>query len=149
MTTFTHSIEIAAPADQVWSIMRDIEHWPEWTPTVIRLVRLDAGPLAVGSRARIWQPKLLPAVWQVTSLDGRGFEWMTRSPGVRVTGRHHVEPAAAGAAGGSRAVLSLHFAGPLGALVARFTRSLNLRYLALEAEGLKRRSEAGGGARRA
>ncbi len=92
----------------------------------------------IGSRARIRQPKLLPAVWRVTELEeGRAFTWVTRSPGVRVKARHHVEPTTHGA----RATLSLDFSGPLAPLVARLTRGLNERYLALEAEGLKARSE--------
>jgi len=45
----------------------------------------------------------------------------------------------------SRATLSLEFSGPLGPLVARLTRGLNTRYLALEAQGLKKRAEADSG----
>jgi hypothetical protein len=78
-------------------------------------------------------------VWRVTDFEeGRGFTWVTRSPGVRVKARHQVEPTARGA----RATLSLDFSGPLAPLVARLTRGLNERYLALEAKGLKERSEA-------
>jgi hypothetical protein len=77
-------------------------------------------------------------VWQITELDeGRSFTWVTRSPGVRVTARHWIEALE----GGSRATLSLQFAGILGPLVARLTRGLNERYLALEAKGLKTFSE--------
>jgi hypothetical protein len=91
------------------------------------------------TRALVRQPKLLPAQWQITELeDGRSFTWITRAPGVLVTARHWVE----GAANGSRATLSLDFSGPLGPLVARLTRGLNTRYLALEAQGLKKRAEA-------
>lgn len=101
--------------------------------------RLDSGPLAPSSRARIRQPKLLPAVWQVTALEPeRSFTWTTGSPGVRVTARHSVEPTG----NGSRATLSLQFEGLFGGLVARLTRGLNNRYLGIEAAGLKRRSEA-------
>jgi hypothetical protein len=84
-------------------VLSNIECWPEWTPTVMSIERLDRGTLAVGSRARIRQPKLPPAVWQITELDaGRSFTWVTRSPGVRVTARHWVEARE----GGSRATLS-------------------------------------------
>ncbi|HKU62379.1 MAG TPA: SRPBCC family protein [Gemmatimonadales bacterium] len=139
MTDFAIAVEISAPAERVWAIMGDIERWPEWTPTVTSVDLLDPGPLAVGQRARIRQPKLPLAVWRITALEpGRSFTWVTRSPGVVVTARHSVEPAP----GGSRAHLALHFGGPLGPLVARITRGLNLRYLDLEAAGLRRRSEA-------
>ena len=140
MTHIYTTIDIQAPPDRVWAAVRDIEHWSEWTPTVISVRSLDPGPLAIGTRAIVRQPKLLPARWQITELeDGRSFTWITRGPGILVTARHSVE----GAANGSRAMLSLDVSGPLGPLCARLTRGLNARYLDLEARGLKKRAEAG------
>ena len=139
MTNFSISAEIHAPPERVWAVMSDVERWPEWTPTVTSIERLEPGPLAVGSRTLIRQPKLPPARWQLTELEeGAFFAWVTRSPGVRVTAFHRVEATG----GGSRATLSLQFSGLLGPLVARMTRNLNERYLALEVKGLKERSEA-------
>jgi uncharacterized membrane protein len=132
------TIDIQAPPDRVWEAIRDIEHWSEWTPTIISIRLLDPGPLAVGTRAIVHQPKLLAARWQVTEIeDGRGFTWITASPGLLVTARHYVE----GAGTSSRVTLSLDFSGPLGGVVGRLTRGLNARYLALEAQGLKKRAE--------
>jgi hypothetical protein len=137
VTEYSVSLDIAATPSRVWEIIADIERWHEWTPSVTRIERLDTGPLAVGSRARIRQPKLPPAVWEVTELhDGRSFTWVTRSPGVRVIARHSVEPGELGA----RARLAVEFSGLLGPLVGRVTRTLNERYLALEANGLRQRS---------
>jgi len=138
VTDFAIAVEISAPPDRVWAVMSDIEAWPVWTPTVTRVELLDPGPLAMGQRARVLQPRLPAAVWRITALEpGRSFTWVTRSPGVVVTARHSVEPAG----GGSRAHLALHFGGMLGPLVARITRALNTRYLGLEAAGLRQRSE--------
>jgi hypothetical protein len=142
MTYFSLSVEIRTLSERVWGVLSDLECWPAWTPTVTNIRRVDRGPLAVGSRVRIRQPKLPPAVWQLTELDeGRGFTWVTRGPGVRVTARHWVEAIE----GGSRATLSIQFSGLLGPLVARLTRGLNERYLALEAKGLRTRSEGSAG----
>jgi hypothetical protein len=136
--TYRTAIDIAVTPAIVWNVIRDVERWPEWTPTVTSVRRRDTGPLAVGSEARIRQPRLPRADWRVTELeDGRGFTWVTRSPGVQVTARHWVEARI----GGSRATLSVTFAGLLGPVVGRLTRTLNECYLRLEAEGLKRRSE--------
>jgi carbon monoxide dehydrogenase subunit G len=138
VTEFGSAVEIAAPPERVWAVMSEIERWAEWTPSVTRVERLDPGPLAVGHRARIRQPRLLPAVWRVTAIEpGRGFTWVTRSAGLRATGGHRVEPAGSG----SRAELTLRFEGPLAGLVARLFGALTTRYLALEAGGLKERSE--------
>jgi len=139
MTHIYTTIDIQAPADRVWAALRDIERWPEWTPTVTKVRPLDPGPVTVGTRAIVRQPNLPSARWQITEFaEGHSFTWIKRSPGVLVTGRHCVE----GTANGSQATLSLDFAGPLGFLVARFTRGLNEPYLTLEAQGLKKYAEA-------
>ena len=111
MLDFHIAVDIKASPERVWAVMRDIERWPEWTPTVTSIRQLDRGPLAVGSRALIRQPKLLPARWQVTELDdaARSFTWMTRGPGMRLTARHWVEDNGAV----SRATLSIQFSGLL------------------------------------
>ena len=135
-TNFVITVEIPAPPSLVWSVMADVERWPEWTPTISRVKRLSPGPLQVGSRARIHQPKLPPASWRVTELNpGVSFTWVSLAPGVRVTARHTTEASAIG----SRVTLSVHYGGCLGALLALWTRHLNERYLALEANGLRAR----------
>ena len=140
----TRSIDIQAPPNVVWDVWTDVERWPEWTASVSRVERLDPGPLAVGKRVRIRQPKFPTVVWRVTELDeGRSFAWVSASPGARVTGRHGVEPHA----GGTRATAAISYAGPIALLVARLSRSLTERYLGLEAAGLKARSEERGRSR--
>jgi hypothetical protein len=57
---------------------------------------------------------------------------------MQLLARHWVEDAG----NYSRASLSIHFSGLLGPLFARLTRDLNHRYLALEAEGLRKHAEA-------
>ena len=132
------TVEISATPDRVWAVMRDVDRWHEWTPSIRRVVRLDGKPFAVGTRARVHQPRLPPAVWQITSIhtDG-GFTWESVAPGVHVTARHEIEPAA----GGSRVRLSIHNEGPIGALIGRLIAGVTRRYMAMEAEGLKARSE--------
>ncbi|HVY93959.1 MAG TPA: SRPBCC family protein [Bryobacteraceae bacterium] len=140
VTHFETTIEIQAPPDRIWAAMRDIERWSEWTPSVIDIRLLDHGPIAVGTRAMVRQPKLLPAIWTITNFEeGRSFTWITRGPGLRVTARHSIERAA----NHSRVMLSLDFSGLLGSVFARLTRDLNARYLDLEARGLKEYAESG------
>jgi uncharacterized protein YndB with AHSA1/START domain len=135
---FTISIDIAAPPERVWEVMRDVEHWHEWTPSVTRIKRSGSGPLAVGSRLIIFQPKFPPAMWLVTAVDpDRGFTSTSGFPFLRVVANHRVDKTAAG----SRATLTLSYDGILGHLLARMTGDITERYLGYEARGLKARSE--------
>src|SRR5688572_22935069 len=139
---FSIITDVDAPAEVVFAILTDVERWPEWTPTVTRVERLDGSsvPLAINSRIRVVQPKVPPAEWTVTVLEtGRGFRMMSRSPGATVVANHWAEPLGDGQR--SRVTLSVTFSGWLGQIIARVMRGLNERYLAQEAAGLKRRSE--------
>jgi uncharacterized membrane protein len=134
----TLSINIQAPPAVVWAVWTDIERWPEWTASMSRIERLDPGPLAVGQRARVRQPRLPAVVWRVTELEeGHGFVWVNESPGARVTGSHRIEAHQ----NGSRATLAISYGGPIACLIGWLSRALTVRYLQLEAAGLRARSE--------
>jgi len=135
---FKISVDIAASPDIVWQVMRDAERWHEWTESVSSIRVLGNGPLAVGTRALIRQPKFPPAVWKVTELEpGRGFTWKSGLPGSWVYARHSIDPTNMG----SRVTLRLRYEGAIGRWLARLTRDITNRYLNLEAAGLKKRSE--------
>ncbi|GAA3835559.1 SRPBCC family protein [Nocardioides panacisoli] len=134
--TFTTTRHIDAPAELVWDALFDVARWPAWTPTVSSVERLDDGPLRLGSRARIRQPRLRPAVWEVTELvAGRSFTWVAKGPGVATIGSHRVEPTATGAA----VTLGIEQTGPMGALAALFWGGLTQRYIETEATSLDAR----------
>jgi Polyketide cyclase / dehydrase and lipid transport len=138
MKTFVKTIEIAAPTARVWQVMLDVDRWSEWTPTVRRSTRLEGAPFELGTRVRILQPRLPPAIWTVTRIEsGAGFGWTTRGPGFTVLGDHDVRAQP----GGSLAILSLTYSGPVGHVLAWCTRGIIERYLALEAASLKARCE--------
>jgi carbon monoxide dehydrogenase subunit G len=138
MRNFKVTTDIAAPTERVWQVMSDVEHWHEWTPSVISVKQLGGGPFTVGTRAMIRQPKFPPALWKVTAIEpGRSFTWVSAGPGFRAVGHHAVEPSAAG----SRATVSLDLEGLFGGLVGTMTKDITERYIAFEAAGLKARSE--------
>jgi carbon monoxide dehydrogenase subunit G len=130
------TFDVDAPADRVVEVMKDIDRWPEWTPTVKRVTRFDAGEFRVGSRVMISQPKFPPAVWKATRIEPLGFTWVSSAPGMRVVANHYVEPLGPN----SRVTLSLEFHGLVGPWFGRLTRGINQRYLELEAKGLAARA---------
>jgi uncharacterized membrane protein len=133
---FETTRHLDAPPSQVWPVMYDVTRWPEWTPTIDSVDRHDDGPLQVGSRTTVRQPKLPKATWEVTEVvDGRSFTWAAAGPGMRTIARHEVVADGAG----SRVTLSIEQTGPMGAVAALVWRGLTQRYIDLEAESLDER----------
>ena len=134
------STEIDAPAPRVWEHVQDVERWPELLETVTSVEPLSPGPLATGSRYRVVQPRLRPAVWSVTAfVPGRSFRWVAPNPGVATSGDHTVTPLGDGR---SRLDIAIEHRGPLAWLVGRLTRKLTEDYLTKECAGIKRAAEA-------
>ena len=134
------SIDVATPPERVWQVLTTVDEWPRWTASVDQVEWLDAGgPLALGSRVRISQPRLPATDYTITAIvPGRSFTWTATAPGVRMSADHVLEPLAAG---GTCVQLSVTQTGWLGAILGRLYGSLTARYLALEANGLKAASE--------
>jgi uncharacterized membrane protein len=133
----TRHIDVPTPA--VCAVLFDVARWPEWTPTIDSVARLDDGPFGVGSRARIRQPRLPRALWTVTEVvEGRSFTWVAKGPGMKTIARHEVVPDA----GGSEVTLSIEQAGPMGTVAAMILGRLTQRYIELEAESLDKRVTA-------
>jgi uncharacterized membrane protein len=138
---FETSVDIAARLEDVWMVLVDVERWPEWTASVSGVELLDGGSLAVGTRARVRQPRLPATVWEVTDVEpGHAFTWKAVAPGVTTVGDHRLIPEGPAS---TRAVLGIGRSGPLAPLVDLVFRGLTARYVRMEAEGLKSRCEAG------
>jgi uncharacterized membrane protein len=135
---FETGVTIDAPAGEVWRIMTDVTRWPEFTPTMTSVRRLDDGPFGAGSRVRIKQPGIPALDWVVTELHpGTSFTWETTTAGVTIAAGHTIEPRA----GGVSVVLAVTQTGLLAPLLALLTGARTRRYVRLEAESLKRRCE--------
>jgi len=135
---FEVSIEIDRPPDTVWSILTDLERWPEWTASVTGIERLDRAAFGMGSRVRIRQPKLKTMVWEVSEFQrGRLFSWHARSIGISVVASHEVRRAGHG----SSVTLRVDQEGWLSPLLKLFLGPLAQKYVEMEAQGLKKRCE--------
>ncbi|WP_433018070.1 SRPBCC family protein [Kribbella sp. CA-294648] len=136
---FDYSATIQATPGRVWEIFSDVARWAAWSPTIDSVERLDEGPIYIGARTRIRQPKLPVAVWEVTELiEGEYFEWVARGPGVKTTGGHRVSEVS----GSTVATATLIQEGPLGWVLGRMMAKLTREYIALEVESLKKIAES-------
>ncbi|KAA1250499.1 polyketide cyclase [Mycobacterium simiae] len=131
---------VHAPAARVWQLLVDVEGWPAWTESMRQVERLGEGPLTVGSRYRVTQPKGRPMVWTVTELvPMRNFTWVAQQPGLSITAVHCIDDVGDGV----RTTLELIMTGPL-TWLANLTAGSRVRsYLDMESAGLKMAAESG------
>lgn len=132
------TVDIAAPAEKIWTVLRDVEHWSDWSPTINEITKLDDKPFDVGSRARVKQPKMAPAVWEVTELEpGRSFVWQTKIMGVAMVAGHYIDDTD----GACSVRLTLDMSGGLAPLLNVLGGKRARHYVDLEGSSLKAHCE--------
>lgn len=133
--------QIDAPPAAVWAIVADVARWGEWTPTVRRIERIDAGEFGAGSRAKLLlRGSWVPTTWRVTSFEpGCAFTWESRIvPGAYSVADHEVAPSGSGTA----VTLRVSMRGPLARVVAPLFARVSRENVQIEGDGLKAHAEA-------
>ncbi|UWZ82027.1 SRPBCC family protein [Occallatibacter riparius] len=124
----------------VWKVLADVERWHEWTPTVLEIKPLGNSGMVVGARYRVVQPRLRPAVYQVTEcVPDRRFTWVQRFPGAAMVADHRITQREAS----TEVELSFSSSGLLGNIVGKVFSRLITNYVRTEARSLKHRCESG------
>lgn len=133
-----------APADHLWRAVAEVTAWPDVLPTFTSVTPLGSnGRLQTGSRYRVRQPGLAPAIYEVTDCTPDGsFTWVARSPGIVTVATHTVTAEGRG----SRLRLTLEWAGPLAPIVRALLSRKAQRMIDLEAATLAGLAEASAGA---
>lgn len=123
----------SASPQALFAALVDVEDWPNWTESMDSVRRLDDGPLRVGSKAEIHQPKLGTNTFEVTELvTDVEFTWQAHNPGVVTIGRHVLTPTP----DGTRVDLSLEQTGPLAWLARLLTDKTSRTFVDMELRGL-------------
>jgi Polyketide cyclase / dehydrase and lipid transport len=81
---------IAAPPAAVWNVLVDLDAWPQWGPSIQRAELAGTGPMALGSRGKVWTPFGLALPFEITEFDDHRY-WAWAVGGVGAT-RHEVQP---------------------------------------------------------
>lgn len=138
MQTIERVIVNASPS-AIWQTLADVERWPRWTPTVLSVQPLTNHGLHVGSRYRVVQPKLRPAVYEVTEcVPHQAFTWVVRSPGAKMIADHRLT---AFDGSGTEVELSFSTEGLFGALLGSLYSKRIAEYVKTEARSLKQHCE--------
>lgn len=95
-TWIDHTSELAASAETVFALLRDIDNWPSWSPGLIALKRKDSGELRVGSRfVLVLKMKGAPKTslpCKILKLQPNYIEWGGGFPGSMIRHRFEVSP---------------------------------------------------------
>jgi carbon monoxide dehydrogenase subunit G len=122
----------------VWQVLADVEHWPDWSPTVIEIAPLGNQGLKVGSRYRVVQPKLLPAIYEVTDcIPNERFTWVQKFFGGEMIADHRLSPRGPA----TEVELSFTSQGLLAKIVGKVFSKMISDYVAKEARSLKNRCD--------
>ncbi|MFI8528527.1 SRPBCC family protein [Promicromonospora sukumoe] len=138
MPNYSTSAEIDATPEEVWAVLSDVEHMPDWTPSMRSVEIIDGpNPPDVGTQVRIEQPELPLAVWLMDEWDPpRHFAWITEAPGVTTQAEHLVEPLPDGR---SKVTLAITQTGSLAWLVGGLVGKRTREYVDAELAGLEAR----------
>ena len=119
----------------VWSVLADVEHWCDWTPTVTEVKALNSTGLKVGAKYRVVQPSLRPATYEVTEcVPNRRFTWVQRTAGGVMIADHRIAPGD----GGTKVELSFASKGLLANIIGNLFSRMIRDYVATEARSLKK-----------
>lgn len=137
MQTIERVVIQASPA-KIWQVLADVERWPVWTPTVLRVEPLTGQGLQVGARYRVTQPKLRPGIYEVTErIPHQAFTWVQRVPGAMMIADHRLSPCDKG----TEVELSFSTEGLVGAVIGGIYSKLISSYVRTEAKSLKTHCE--------
>lgn len=141
MKTISHSIEINAPAADVWKVLTDLAAYPDWNP----FIREASGRIAVGERLtlRMFPANGKPMTFRprVLAADpGAELRWIGRFilPGV-FDGEHRFTLTET-ATGGTELVQSENFSGLLVPFTGKTIAATRQNFAALN-QALKTRAE--------
>lgn len=137
MQTVERVIIQATPA-AVWRVLADVERWPTWTPTVEHVQPLTQDGLRIGARYRITQPKLRPAVYEVTECaPHKAFTWVQKAAGAKMIADHRL----IGDDSSTEVELSFSTEGLMGAILGSMYAKRIAEYVKTEARSLRMHCE--------
>lgn len=124
----------SASPESVWRVLADVEHWRDWTPTVAEIKPVGNNGLTVGARYRVVQPKLRPAIYEVTDcVPNQAFTWVQKLPGGAMIADHRLFSRD----GATEVELSFTSKGLLANIVGKIFSKMISDYVATEAKSLK------------
>ena len=93
---FSSSIDINAPASEVWALVNRLEKWPSWMPSIKKIEKVSDGPLGVGSKLSVTAKVSMLTVTLLMTVtefvQERSVVMQGRSLGTKLTRFYGFEP---------------------------------------------------------
>jgi hypothetical protein len=129
----------SARLDVVWQVLADVEHWRDWTPTVTEIKPLSNSGLTVGARYRVVQPRVRPAIYEVTEcVPNQTFTWVQMFFGGVMIADHRLSSRNSA----TEVELSFTSKGLLANIVGKMFSKIISDHVATEAKSLKNRCDS-------
>jgi uncharacterized membrane protein len=129
---------IDAPPKDIFTVLMHLDRWNLWTESITEMSILNNDEPEPGSKIKVLQPKLPPAIWTITKIDpNKTLTWQKKSFGLNMRSEHLI----INETNETSVTIRMTYEGPLAGLFYNLTRRLTDRYMTMEINGLKRECE--------
>jgi len=94
---FGASVEINTTSEKAWALVKNVEEWPSWIPSLKKIEKVTKGPMDVGSRVLVVAKSLITVNLLMTITEfvpGRRVVMEGKVLGVKMTRYYEMEPVA-------------------------------------------------------
>ena len=94
---FSASVEINTTSEKAWALVKNVEEWPSWIPSLKKIEKVTKGPMDVGSRVLVVAKSLITVNLLMTITEfvpGRRVVMEGKVLGVKMTRYYEMEPVA-------------------------------------------------------
>ena len=92
---FSASVEIDATAEKAWALLKDVEEWPKWIPSLKKIEKVSGEPLGKGSQVRVIAKSAITVNLLMTITEfipGRRVVMEGKVLGMKMTRFYELEP---------------------------------------------------------
>ena len=94
---FSASVEINTTSEKAWALVKNVEEWPSWIPSLKNIEKVTKGPMDVGSRVLVVAKSLITVNLLMTITEfvpGRRVVMEGKVLGMKMTRYYELEPVA-------------------------------------------------------
>ena len=94
---FSASVEIDAAPEKAWALVKNVEEWPKWIPSLKKIEKVTEAPMDVGSQVLVVARSLITVNLLMTITEfvpGRSVVMEGKVLGVKMKRYYEMEPVA-------------------------------------------------------